>query len=650
MSIPARCDSCGKKFMLPEHLAGRTLPCKACGEPLTVEGEELSDDFEARPRRAAGSRRAAQPRRSVAAARPRRRRKSGASIPRWIFPVLGGLVGVAAIVVAVVLFLPTLATTHESLQRDAIAELNDVGEMLEGVQDPAAAQAAAASLQASGERLFEIYREAEELRKTDPMTEEQEAALRKSLQRDRIRALDRVNKQTRRIADDPQLAAILREPISQFVERTREGEKERRRRELDDWVDRQEQAREKARQAYEADRAAREQQQQAQTPDGAVAPGSPAPGQVPAYVPGGRPGFQPPAGYLPPGARLGPPGGRPPFAAPTGPDVVSVEMPRPQNFTDVRSRLREIAGKTNHFHTMTVNGQSTVTIAPVADVQAFAAMIDFGQVEVDSAARRIIVTPDEAYTFRPGAGQSMQPAASEEKITVGSTFVHERLGPNRVAALALRGISARTPQELIKARVDEARMAAGETESIITSWDGRGTHAMFVVGPVADFNAFAAALDIGQVASTDPAQRLLVINVDAAKLRPEPKRVSDAELELSTNLWPGNGPHGGKMIPVNGGEFQVEAWMDQKTGNLVVWFSDRNGQPVAVAGNSLTVNIKRPVADLPLRTFRAPLPSDPEDASSRFIGNLPEVEGARQRGIAVELHVPFGGKTHIVRL
>jgi hypothetical protein len=141
---------------------------------------------------------------------------------------------------------------------------------------------------------------------------------------------------------------------------------------------------------------------------------------------------------------------------------------------------------------------------------------------------------------------------------------------------------------------------------------------------------------------------LLVIDVDAAKLRPEPKRV--AEIELSTNLWPGDGPHRGKLIPVNGGEFLVEAWMDQKSGNLVVWLYDRNRRPVAVAGNSLTVNIKRPGADLPLRIFRAPHPDDPEDASSRFVGNIPEVEAARQQGIPVHLLVPLGGRMQTVEL
>ena len=62
------------------------------------------------------------------------------------------------------------------------------------------------------------------------------------------------------------------------------------------------------------------------------------------------------------------------------------------------------------------------------------------------------------------------------------------------------------------------------------------------------------------------------------------------------------------------------------------------------------MNIKRPGADLPLRVHRAPHPDDPADASSRFLGNIPEVEAARQRGIPVHLLVPLGGKTHTVEL
>ncbi|MDC0274465.1 hypothetical protein OAK91_07015, partial [Planctomycetaceae bacterium] len=37
MPIVTQCDSCGKKFRIPDHHAGTFLPCKNCGEDMYVD-------------------------------------------------------------------------------------------------------------------------------------------------------------------------------------------------------------------------------------------------------------------------------------------------------------------------------------------------------------------------------------------------------------------------------------------------------------------------------------------------------------------------------------------------------------------------------------------------------------------------------------
>ncbi|MBC7817230.1 MAG: hypothetical protein IAG10_10110, partial [Planctomycetaceae bacterium] len=42
MPLIVKCDSCGHKYRMPDHLAGETVPCKECGEDIEVPGRRRS--------------------------------------------------------------------------------------------------------------------------------------------------------------------------------------------------------------------------------------------------------------------------------------------------------------------------------------------------------------------------------------------------------------------------------------------------------------------------------------------------------------------------------------------------------------------------------------------------------------------------------
>lgn len=75
---------------------------------------------------------------------------------------------------------------------------------------------------------------------------------------------------------------------------------------------------------------------------------------------------------------------------------------------DIYDRLREMAGGKPSFSGRGSGNRLTATLAPVADVKAFAELIDFGIVnEVDETSRTISVTAEPAYKFTKGRGGSM---------------------------------------------------------------------------------------------------------------------------------------------------------------------------------------------------------------------------------------------------
>ncbi|MFM9961321.1 MAG: hypothetical protein ACKV2Q_08850 [Planctomycetaceae bacterium] len=51
MPLNVQCDSCGHKYRMPDHLAGETVPCKECGEDISVPGRRRSRGAAREPER-----------------------------------------------------------------------------------------------------------------------------------------------------------------------------------------------------------------------------------------------------------------------------------------------------------------------------------------------------------------------------------------------------------------------------------------------------------------------------------------------------------------------------------------------------------------------------------------------------------------------
>lgn len=241
MSIQAVCDSCGKSYSLNEKYAGKRLPCKECGEKFDVpegdEFEDYEDDFDAPPRRSRRTSAAPPPRRSAPrrasgpSARPSRKkrprkRKSSGSRGLMIGLAVGG--GVAALALVLVLVLTVFRTSHDSLAGSLVSELEAMADTMDSIKDIDSAKAAVPRLERQGDRMVELVRKGSELEKSDPLTKEEEQALKEKYD-DRIKAASkRLSEARRRIRDIPGAGEVLAEPMMEFARKMTDATRDAR--------------------------------------------------------------------------------------------------------------------------------------------------------------------------------------------------------------------------------------------------------------------------------------------------------------------------------------------------------------------------------------------------------------------------------------
>jgi hypothetical protein len=363
MSIQATCDACGKTYSVPDKYAGKRLACKECGETMEVQAEDDFDGPPARSRRGSSDRSTA-PARSPKKKPGKKRRKSG---PNWLLIGLGGVGGLLAVGGFIWFLMSMLGTSHESLAKDAIAAMEDLGDILADVKDVSSANAAVPRIEKLGDRVASLYEKQQELNKSEPITKEEEKALEEKY-KDRLeKAQDRIQEEMKRLSSQRDVLLVLQDPMMNIGRKMTEASRAKAAEQAAAYHQRIQEQEAKARQQFEQTQAQNKQN-------------SPAPVQ---------PQFDPNTGQM-----TLPTGGAP---------GVMVRLPSDTNLIEIENRLKEIAGPTQVFHTHTTPQGVTVTIAPMADLDGFVKAVDFGNViGVDGASRIVTVTPNASYTFKPG--------------------------------------------------------------------------------------------------------------------------------------------------------------------------------------------------------------------------------------------------------
>lgn len=175
MTISIECENCGRQYNVRDDLAGKTIKCKECAEPILIESDDIeSDDEEFAPPPSRQPRRrpaADRPPRSRSSRRPSgsknrgRKRTSGGGMPKWVPWTIGGVV--AAIGIVVVILLIGNLNSPAALMRRGIALQREATEILASVQDNASAEAAAEKLKALQPRIEALKNDAKEMQASE---------------------------------------------------------------------------------------------------------------------------------------------------------------------------------------------------------------------------------------------------------------------------------------------------------------------------------------------------------------------------------------------------------------------------------------------------------------------------------------------------
>ncbi len=365
MSIQATCDSCGKMYSLNEKYIGKRLPCKECGEVFEVQAEDDFDSAPARPRRSSSSKPSAAPARGSKRNPGKKRRKSG---PNWLligFGAGGGVLVLSGLIWAV---LSNVGNSHDKVLKNAIAALEDVPDILADVKNVPSAQAADLKLDAIAKRMAELEEQYKELDATAPITDKEEREVREKYSEQYKAINQQIRDEMKRLRSNEEAHQIIRFAMIPLEGKTHAVMNARSVKQVAEFTQRVEEHQAKV----------RERTGQGQLP----------------------PHLKPPADENQ-GPKVDPHTHQ--AEIPKGVLGVTLKMEYVLNFDEIFKRLREMSGKTQVLHAYSNSQGTTVTIAPMTDLDRFANAVDFGKVtEVNRTARIITIEPDETYTFKPG--------------------------------------------------------------------------------------------------------------------------------------------------------------------------------------------------------------------------------------------------------
>jgi len=197
-------------------------------------GEE--DDFAPSParRRSSGpskrkpnrSRRGAPAARSPKRKGGKKRRKS--SGPNWVLMGISIGGGVLVLGALIWLALSLFSTTHDSLAREELDQMNDLAAILEGIQDEASAKAAVPRIQSLGDRVVKSYEKQKKLHESNPLSDEERKALKEKYKDERDAANKRLREEMTRLQKDRAVAQILNEAMSDVSKKMAEARREER--------------------------------------------------------------------------------------------------------------------------------------------------------------------------------------------------------------------------------------------------------------------------------------------------------------------------------------------------------------------------------------------------------------------------------------
>lgn len=361
MSIQATCDSCGKTYSLNEKHIGKRLPCKECGEDFEVHDADDFDAAPSRPRRDSGQRGPARSSKKPG----KKRRKSG---PNWLLIGLGGAGGLLVLGGLIWAVLMNVGNTHDKVLKNAIAALEDVPDILADVKDVPSAQAADVKLDAISKRMAELEEQYKELDATAPITDKEEMEVREKYFEQYKAIRRRIDDEMNRLKSNEEAHQIIRFAMIDVNGKTHAVINARSVKQVAEFTERVEERQAKARERTGQ-------------------------GPVPAHL-------QPPADEMQ-GPKVDPHTHQ--AEIPKGMLGVTLKMDYVLNFKEIFKRLREMSGKTQVLHAHSNSQGTTVTIAPMTDLDRFANAVDFGKVtEMNRDSRIITIEPDEAYTFKPG--------------------------------------------------------------------------------------------------------------------------------------------------------------------------------------------------------------------------------------------------------
>ena len=622
MSIQVTCDSCGRTYSVRDKYAGKRLSCKECGEMFEVRGEEEFDVPPSRPRRSSGgSRPRSAPAARTAKKKGTKRRKSGPNWPLIGIAGGGGLIVVAGLVWA--LMTTVVGNSHEKVMKSAIAELEDIADILAGIKDVPSAQAAVPKLEAIEDRMVKLEEQYKELDATAPITDNEERKLREKYNQPIKDANQRIRDEMKRLSSQKDAFEIIQFAMIGLQGKVHRVVNARSVKQVAEFANRVEQHHEAVRQKQEEARAARIQN----PPQGG-----------PSVV--RRPrvrAFDPRTGRLNPDA--------------LGPQGIVVQMPKASNFRDIQKRLQEVAGPSQVLGSLTTSKGHSFAIDPIPDLKRFTDAIDFGKVaNVDQVTRTITIEADESYVFKPGGKVAVDDPKAAEDYVVTETDVHQRAGADKTAVVRVKGVTSSSDSRFVKIRelVQEARQKADQQKvTFYNTARKAGDNDLFLIfGPLVNFDKFVAALDFGTVVKTFPEKRLVIFEPDYKKLF-----LPRTEVTITKNIWPGQGPHNGRWLAVADGGYFVEAALDDETLELAVWLYDKNKQPATMGSRSLRVEFDGNLGNTQLYMQAVPLPGEPEGQSSRFVGSFGDlVKEAKRENRGIRLNVFLGRKSHQVAL
>ncbi len=225
----------------------------------------------------------------------------------------------------------------------------------------------------------------------------------------------------------------------------------------------------------------------------------------------------------------------------------------PPNTADrVRQRVLRAAASNNEYFSRGKDDRTVGYLAPVTDLEGFAARLDIGEVTVDSPKRVVLVKVDAAklaaeVAAKPPRMASLPHRKRERPPRKPSWhfFLQQEFPPDSVL-VTVRGADAR----IAEAIVEYVRQKNPTLD--VSRHELAGQTCVFVCGGVEDIEILGERLDLGTVAGTDAQDARLDVTFDLARVMRSAGPGAAARFDPNSVEW--------ALEELKSGESQVRFW------------------------------------------------------------------------------------------